>query len=74
VERTASIVPGAVWSRAAARAAVAMSEANVPIDAIRKSVGVGWNTVMRAVTAAADLVAAVRPRLVASLRILDFLR
>jgi transposase len=61
VERTASIAPGAVWSRAAARAAVAMSEANVPIDTIRKSFGVGWNTVMRAVVAAADLVAAVRP-------------
>ena len=43
--------PGAVWSRAAARAAVAVSEANVPIDTIRKSFGVGWNTVMRAVVA-----------------------
>jgi hypothetical protein len=34
-----------------------MSEANVPIDTIRKSFGVGWNTVMRAVLAAAELVA-----------------
>jgi transposase len=61
MERTPSIAPGAVWSRAAARAAVAMSEANVPIDTIRKSFGVGWNTVMRAVLAAAELVAAIRP-------------
>jgi transposase len=61
VERTASIAPGAVWSRAAARAAVAMAEANVPIDTIRKSFGVGWNTVMRAVVAAADQLVAVRP-------------
>ena len=60
-ERTASIAPGAVWSRAAARAAVAASEANVPIDTIRKSFGVGWNTVMRAVVSAADQLAAVRP-------------
>jgi transposase len=60
-ERTASIAPGAVWSRAAARSAVAMSEANIPIDTIRKSFGVGWNTVMRAVVAAAEQVAAVRP-------------
>jgi transposase len=60
-ERTPSIAPGAVWSRAAARAAVAMSEANVPVDTIRKSFGVGWNTVMRAVLAAAELVAQVRP-------------
>jgi hypothetical protein len=48
VERTPSIAPGSVWSRAAGRAAVAMSEANVPIDTIRKSFGVGWNTVLRA--------------------------
>jgi transposase len=38
-ERTASIAPGAVWSRAAARAAVAMSRENVPVDTIRKSFG-----------------------------------
>ena len=31
-ERTPSTAPGAVWSRAAARAAVAMSQANVPVD------------------------------------------
>ena len=61
VERTPSILPGAVWSRAAARAAVAMSADNIPVDRIRKSFGVGWNTVMRAVTAAVELVAAVRP-------------
>jgi transposase len=60
-ERTPSIAPGAVWSRAAARAAVAMSEANIPIDTIRKAFGVGWNTVMRAVLAAAELVAAISP-------------
>lgn len=62
VERTASISPGAVWSKAAARAAVSMSVDNIPIDTIRKFFGVGWNTVMRAVTAAAEQVAAVRPR------------
>jgi transposase len=61
VERTASIAPGAVWSRAAARAAVSMSQANVPVDTIRREFGVGWNTVMRAVIAAAELVAQVRP-------------
>lgn len=61
VERTPSILPGAVWSRAAARAAVAMSADNIPVDRIRKLFGVGWNTVMRAVSAAAELVAAVRP-------------
>jgi transposase len=60
-ERTASIAPGAIWSRAAARSAVAMSQANVPVDTIRRQFGVGWNTVMRAVTAAADLVAPLRP-------------
>jgi transposase len=60
-ERTASIAPGAVWSRAAARAAVAMSADNMPVDQIRKEFGVGWWTVMRAVTAAADLVPAVNP-------------
>jgi transposase len=60
-ERTPSIAPGAVWSRAATRAAVAMSQDNIPIDTIRKCFGVGWNTVMRAVLAAADLVAQVRP-------------
>jgi transposase len=62
VERTASIAPGAVWSKAAARTAVAMSVDNIPIDTIRKFFGVGWNTVMRAVTAAAEQVATVRPR------------
>ncbi|MCA1783762.1 MAG: transposase [Intrasporangiaceae bacterium] len=61
MERTPSIAPGAVWSRAATRAAVAMSADNIPIDTIRKSFGVGWNTVMRAVLAAAELVAQVRP-------------
>ena len=61
-ERTASIAPGSVWSRAAARAAVTASQANIPIDTIRKQFGVGWNTVMRAVTAAAALVAPVSPR------------
>jgi transposase len=40
-ERTASIAPGAVWSRAAARTAVAMSADNIPIDTIRESFGVG---------------------------------
>lgn len=60
-ERTASIAPGAVWSRPAARSAVAMSQANIPVDTIRKEFGVGWTTVMRAITAAADLVAATRP-------------
>jgi transposase len=60
-ERTPSIAPGAVWTRAAARAAVAMSADNVPIDTIRKTFGVAWNTVMRAVTAAAELIAPVRP-------------
>jgi transposase len=62
VERTASIAPGSVWSRAAARAAVAMSADNVPIDQIRKLFGVGWNTVMRAVIAAADQITAIRPK------------
>ncbi len=61
VERTPSIAPGAVWSRAATRAAVSMSSDNIPIEQIRKSFGVGWNTVMRAVLAAAELVAQVRP-------------
>lgn len=61
VERTASIAPGAVWSRAAARAAVALSEANVAIEAIRRQFGVGWNTVMRAVIAAAEQLTAVSP-------------
>jgi hypothetical protein len=62
VERTASIAPGAVWSRAAARAAVALSEANVAIETIRRQFGVGWNTVMRAVLAAAEQLTAVSPR------------
>jgi hypothetical protein len=31
------------------------------IEQIRKLFGVGWNTVMRAVTAAGELVAAIRP-------------
>ena len=61
VERTPSIAPGAVWSRAAARMAVAASTDNIPVDRIRKTFGVGWNTVMRAVLAAAELVAPVRP-------------
>jgi len=61
VERTPSIAPGAAWSKAAARAAVALSRDNVPVDRIRKAFGVGWNTVMRAVVAAAELVPAVRP-------------
>ena len=60
-ERTPSVAPGAVWSRAAARAAVALSEANFPVDTIRRQFGVGWNTVMRAVIAAADQLAAIRP-------------
>jgi transposase len=46
-ERTPSIAPGAVWSRAAARMAVALSADNIPIDTIRKAFGVAWNTVMR---------------------------
>ena len=58
-ERTPSIAPSAVWSRAAARMAVAMSADNVPIDTIRKTFGVSWNTVVRAVIAAADRVAPV---------------
>ncbi len=61
VERTPSIAPGAVWTRAAARAAVGMSADNVPVERIRRAFGVGWNTVMRAVDAAAALVAAIRP-------------
>jgi transposase len=61
VERTASIAPGAVWSRPAARAAVALSKANVAIEAIRRQFGVGWNTVMRAVIAAAEQLAAISP-------------
>ena len=61
VERTPSIARGAVWSKAAARAAVALSRDNIPVDRIRKAFGVGWNTVMRAVVAAAELVPAVRP-------------
>ena len=61
MERTASIAPGAVWSRAAARAAVAMSADNVPVEQIRREFGVGWWTVMRAVLAAADLTAPLRP-------------
>jgi len=62
VERTPSIAPGAVWTRATARAAVAMSAENIPINTIRNTFGVGWNTVMRAVAAAAELVPEVRPR------------
>lgn len=60
VERTPSIAPGAVWSRAAARAAVTLSADNIPIDRIRKVFGVGWNTVMRAVLAAAAELAPVQ--------------
>ncbi len=62
VERTPSIAPGAVWSRAAARAAVAMSADNIPIERIRRLFGVGWNTVMRAVRAAADRIAPLAPK------------
>jgi transposase len=62
VERSPSIAPGSVWSRAAARAAVAMSRENVPIDTIRKSFGLGWSTVMRAIRDAAARVPACRPR------------
>ena len=62
VERTAAIAPGAVWSRAAARAAVALSEANTPIETIRRQFGVSWNTVMRAVLVAAEQIVPVRPR------------
>jgi transposase len=61
VERTPSIAPGSVWSKAAARAAVAMSAENVPVDTIRRSFGVGWSTVMRAVHRAAARVAPCRP-------------
>ncbi len=59
-ERTPSIAPGAVWSRAAARMAVAASAENIPIDRIRREFGVAWNTVMRAVLAAAEQLAPVR--------------
>ena len=41
VERTASVAPGAVWTRAAARAAVAASSESIPIDRIRREYGVG---------------------------------
>jgi transposase len=61
VERTPAISPGAVWSRAAAREAVAMSQANIPVERIRKLFGVGWNTVMRAVLVAAAQLASIRP-------------
>jgi transposase-like protein len=61
VERTASTAPGAVLSRAAARAAVALSEANLAIETIRRQFGVGWNKVMRAVVAAAEQLSAVLP-------------
>lgn len=61
VERTPSVALGAVWSKAAARMAVAMAADNIPIGTIRKAFGVGWNTVMRAVIAAAELIAVVRP-------------
>jgi transposase len=60
VERTPSIAPGAVWSKPAARMAVAMSADNVAIERIRIQFGVGWNTVMRAVLAAADRVTPLR--------------
>lgn len=58
-ERTPSIASGAVWTRAATRMAVAMSADNIPIDTIRKTFRIGWNTVMRAVIAAADKLAPV---------------
>ncbi len=61
VERTPSISPGTVWSRAAARSAVAMSADNIPIDRIRRTFGVAWNTVMRAVRAAADRITPLAP-------------
>jgi transposase len=60
VERTPAVAPGAVWSRAAARMAVAASAENIPIDRIRREFGVAWNTVMRAVLAAADQLAPVQ--------------
>jgi transposase len=56
MERTPSIAPGAVWSRSATRAAVSMSQDKIPTEQIRKSFGVGWNTAMRAVLAAAELI------------------
>ncbi len=61
VERTPSVMPGSVWTRPAARAAVAMSAENIPVDTIRKKFGVGWNTVMRAVTAAAAMLVSCSP-------------
>jgi transposase len=61
-ERTPSIAPGSVWSKAAIRAAVAMSRDNVAVDTIRRAFGVGWSTVMRAVRDAATRVAPCRPR------------
>ena len=61
VERAAAIAPGAVWSKAAPRAAVAASAYNIPIEQVRREFGVSWNTVMRAVIAAAEQLAQVRP-------------
>ncbi len=61
MERTPSVAPGAVWTRAASRAAVAMSADNIPIDRIRKTFGVAWNTVMRAVLVAAEEVPTISP-------------
>ena len=45
VERTTSVAPGAVWSRAAARAAVAMATDSIPAATIRMS-SVDYDTVM----------------------------
>ncbi len=60
-EHTPSIAPGAVWSRAATRAAVAMAQANVPVDRSASASGPGGTRSCGAVLAAAELVAAVRP-------------
>jgi transposase-like protein len=54
VELTASIAPGAVWSKAAIRSAVALSRQHVPVDSFRRTFGVDWSTVMRAVRHAAE--------------------
>lgn len=56
VERTPSVAPGAVWTRPAARQAVAMVSDNIPVERVRLAFGVGCNTVMRAVTVAAGQV------------------
>ena len=61
VKRTPPIAHAAVWSRAAAWVAVAISQANVPIEQIRESYRAGWHTVMRAMPAAASHTAEPRP-------------